>query len=37
MSTDDPPNNYFNGIGYNPLFYIKDTVGITIAAGDTYY
>ena len=37
MSTDDPPNNYFNGIGYNPLFYVKDTVGITKAAGDTYY
>ena len=37
MSSDDPPNNSFNGIGYNPLFYRKDTVGITKAAKDTYY
>ncbi len=37
MSVDDPPNNYFNGIGYNSLFYVKDTTGLTKANGDTYY
>ncbi len=37
MSVDDPPNSYFNGIGYNSLFYVKDTKGLTKANGDTYY
>ena len=39
MSSDDPPNNYFNGIGYNPLFYVKDTTssGLTKTNADIYY
>ena len=38
MSTDNPPNNYFNGIGYNPLFYVKDTgTGLTQAQIDLLY
>lgn len=37
MSSDDPPNNYFNGIGYNSLFYEKDTTGITQAQADLLY
>ena len=37
MSSDDPPNNYFNGIGYNPSFYKKDSTGLTKTEGDTYY
>ena len=37
MSVGNPPNNYFNGIGYNPLFYAKDSVALTKTDGDTYY
>ena len=39
MSTDNPPNNYFDGIGYNPSFYVKDTGtgDLTKAQADTYY
>ncbi len=38
MSTDNPPNNYFDGIGYNSSFYVKDTGtgDLTKAQADTY-
>ena len=38
MSIDDPPNNYFNGIGYNPLFYENDSgTGLTQEQADLLY
>lgn len=39
MSSDNPPNNYFDGIGYNSLFYnTTDTgTGLTQAQADLLY
>jgi hypothetical protein len=37
MTSETPPSEYFNGINFNPEFYIEPTSGITQSDADTRY